>query len=163
MITDNQDLKIALGRRDKNEYYLSVAKTIAFGSKCPEGKQHGAIAVKNKRMISTGYNGPAAGMPHCGVDCPLEVYKAANGGKKNYALCPAVHAEINAVVTAAQIGIALVNSMIYVTKEPCPDCLKALRNLHIAGVVFPNDDEDDDGTHFILLGPEMTQRIELEY
>jgi len=163
MINSNADLKIASTRRDKNEYYLSVAKTIAFGSKCPEGKQHGAVAVKNKRMVSTGYNGPAAGMPHCDVDCPLEVYKRANNGAKNYALCPAVHAEINVLVTAAQVGTVLVDSVLYITKRPCPDCLKALRNLNLGGVVFPNDDDEDDGTHFLLLGPELLQQIELNY
>lgn len=160
---NSPDLRIAISRRDKNEYYLSVAKTIAFGSKCPEGKQHGAIAVKNKRMISTGYNGPAAGMPHCNMPCPLDKYKLENSGKKNFALCPAVHAEINVLVTAAQVGTILVDSIFYITKRPCPDCLKALRNLGLAGVVFPHDDEEDDGTHFLLLGPELLQVIELNY
>lgn len=157
------DYKIAMTRRDKNEYYLSVAKTIAFGSSCPEGKQHGSIAVKNRRMISTGYNGPPSGMPHCSRPCPMEVYKAANNGKKDFSLCPAVHAEINVLITAAQLGTPLVDSIIYVTKQPCNDCLKALKNLHLAGVVYPNDDEDDDGTHFLLIGPELKQTIELNY
>ena len=159
----NADLNIAMSRRDRNEYYLSVAKTIAFGSKCPEGKQHGAIAVKNKRMISTGYNGPASGMPHCAESCKLDEYKAANNGAKNYALCPAVHAEINVLITAAQVGTSLVNAVFYITKRPCPDCLKALQNLSLAAVVFPNDDDEDDGTHFLLLGPTMSQEIELAY
>jgi dCMP deaminase len=141
-----------------------VSKTIAFGSKCPEGKQHGAIAVKNKRMISTGYNGPASGMPHCSpIICPLDAYKKANNGKKDFSLCPAVHAEINVVVTAAQLGTPLFDSVFYITKAPCPDCLKALRNLHLAAVIFPNDDDEDDGTHHLLLGPELLQRIELNY
>lgn len=159
---NSADLQAAMYRRDKNEYYLSVAKTIAFGSKCPEGKQHGAIAVKNKRMISTGYNGPAAGMPHCGEDCPLDVYKRENGGKKDFSLCPAVHAEINVLVTAAQVGTTLVDSVFYITKRPCPDCLKALRNLQLAGVVFPKN-EDDDGTHCLLIGPLLTQEMDLDY
>jgi len=160
----NSDFRLAMTRRDKNEYYLAVCKSIAFGSKCPEGKQHGAIAVKNKRMISTGYNGPAAGMPHCSPTvCPLDAYKLANNGKKDFSLCPAVHAEINVLVTAAQVGTVLVDSIIYVTKRPCKDCIKALRNLALAGVVFPNDDDEDDGTHFLLVGPELLQQIELAY
>ena len=157
------DFNIALTRRDKNEYYLSVAKTIAFGSQCPEGKQHGALAVKNKRMISTGYNGPAAGQPHCGHDCHLERFKRENGGLKNFALCPAVHAEINVLTTAAQVGTSLVDSIFYITKKPCDDCLKALRNLSLAGVIYPNDADEDDGTHFLVLGPELKQTTILDY
>lgn len=156
-----QDFKIALTRRIKNEYYLSVAKTIAFGSSCPDGKQHGCIAVKNCRVISTGYNGPAAGMPHCTPECYLEAFKKDNNGKKNFILCPAVHAEINCLVTAAQIGISISEAVFYVTKKPCADCLKALRNANLCAVVYPKDEDSDDGTHFLLIGPAMTDEIEL--
>ncbi len=155
------DYEMATTRRDKAEYYLSVAKTIAFGSQCPEGKQHGTIAVRNQRMISTGYNGPAAGQPHCGHDCLLDKWKREHNGEKNLSVCPAVHAEINVIVTAAQVGTVLAKSIFYITKEPCTDCLKALRNLNLTGVVFPG--EEDDGSHFILLGPQLTQRFELDY
>lgn len=160
----SKDLLTAMQRRDKNEYYLGVAKSISFGSKCPEGKQHGAIAVKNQSMISTGYNGPAAGAAHCPKDCPLDVYKAANGGKKNFNVCPAVHAEINVIVTAARCGTALVDSVFYITKRPCEACRRTLINLHIAGVVFPKDEDAiDDGTHYLLLGPDLSQEINLNY
>lgn len=155
------DLEIAKYRHDKNGYYLSVAKTIAFGSKCPEGKQHGALAVKNSRMISTGYNGPASGMPHCSFPCPLDVWKAEHNGEKNLAICPAVHAEINVIVTAAQIGTALSGSIFYITKKPCNDCLKALRNLNLIGVVYPQDEDEDEGIQYLLLGPTLEKEIEL--
>lgn len=155
------DLQIALSRRDKNDYFLSVAKTIAFGSKCPEGKQHGAIAVKNHRMVSTGYNGPAAGMPHCAESCLLEEYKKANNGKKDYSLCPAVHAEINCIVTAAMIGTPIRDAIMYVTKSPCNDCLKALKNLQLSAVMFADD--HDIGEHYLLLGPSLVQTVILSY
>ena len=152
------DLEIAKTRRDKNDYYLTVAKAIAQGSSCPPGKNHGCIAVKHNRIVATGYNGPPQGHPHCGADCPLDLYKARNGGRKNFELCPAVHAEINCVVTAAAIGTALAGAVLYVTKHPCPDCLKALKNLYLYAVVFL---DDDDETHRILLGPTLTKEIEL--
>lgn len=155
------DFEIALNNRVRNDYYLSVAKTIAFGSPCPDGKQHGAIAVKFARMVSTGYNGPASGMPHCGEECPLDVYKRENDGKKDFSLCPAVHAEINTIVTAAMIGTALRDAVIYVTKRPCENCLKALRNLHISGVVYDHD--DDNGEHLLLLGPKLVQEMTIVY
>lgn len=155
------DYETALTNRVRNDYYLSVAKTIAFGSPCPDGKQHGAIAVKNSRIVSTGYNGPASGQPHCGEECRLDVYKRENGGKKNFSLCSAVHAEINVIVTAAMVGTALKDAVVYVTKRPCPDCLKALRNLHISGVIYADD--CDNGDHLMLLGPRLVQELTLNY
>lgn len=155
------DYDIALTKQVRNDYYLSVAKTIAFGSPCPDGKQHGAIAVKNSRIVATGYNGPASGRPHCGEECLLDVFKRENGGKKNFGLCPAVHAEINVIVTAAMIGTALKDAMIYVTKKPCPDCMKALQNLHVSGVLYADD--SDNGDHLILIGPKLVHESRLNY
>jgi deoxycytidylate deaminase len=98
------------------------------------------------------------GHEHCGIDCPLDVYKAKNKGRKNYALCPAVHAEINCILTAAMIGTAIEGAVLYITKRPCQDCLKALKNLHLSAVVFL---EDDDETHGFLLGPYLQKEIKL--
>lgn len=152
------DLEIAKTRQDKNDYYLTVTKTVATGSSCPPGKQHGCIAVKHRSIVATGYNGPPAGHSHCGLDCPLDLYKLRNKGKKNFDLCPAVHAEINAILTAAKIGTAIEGAVLYVTKRPCANCLKALQNLQLSGVVFYLDDEE---THAMLLGPFLTREVEL--
>jgi dCMP deaminase len=154
MATDSQ---VAKTRRDKNDYYLQVAKAIAQGSSCPPGKNHGCIAVKHNRIVATGYNGPPAGHAHCGVDCPLDVYKKRYG-KKNFALCPAVHAEINCILTAAVIGTAIEGAVLYITKAPCEDCLKALKNLHLSGIVFFDNDEE---THKMLLGPYLLKGVDL--
>lgn len=153
------DIEIAISNRVRNDYYLMVAKTIAFGSQCPDGKQHGAIAVKNSRIVSTGYNGPPAGFPHCGDDCHLDRLKTT-GKPKDFTVCPAVHAEINCMITAAMMGTAIHGSVFYQTKRPCQDCLKALRNLGLAGVVFFNDDENG---HILLLGPKLDEEIQLKY
>jgi dCMP deaminase len=108
-------------------------------------------------MVSSGYNGVPAGHAHCGVDCPLDLYRKKYG-KKDFTLCPAVHAEINVVVTAAMIGTAIEGAVFYLTKRPCADCLKALKNLHLSAVVFI---EDDDETHGMLLGPYLTKEVKL--
>lgn len=154
------DVKRALNDRKRNEYFIAVAKTIAFGSKCPDGKQHGAIAVKNQRMISTGYNGPASGQPHCGTDCPLDVHKRVHG-KKDFSICPAVHAEVNCIVTAATCGTALEGAVIYVTKEPCQACLAMLRNASLSGVVYPDD--SDNGDHYFMMGPALLLSVRINY
>jgi dCMP deaminase len=151
------DLEIAKTRRDKNDYYLSVARAISYGSSCNPGKQHGCIAIKHNRIVSTGYNGLPAGHEHCGVDCPLDIYKKKYG-KKNFSLCNAVHAEINCIITAAMIGTAIEGAVLYVTKRPCADCLKALQNCHLKAVVFFEDDEE---THTLLLGPYLTKEVKL--
>ena len=152
------DLEVAKKRQDKNDYYLSVTKAVSYGSSCPPGKQHGCIAVKHNRIVATGYNGPPAGHAHCGIDCPLDLYKAKNKGKKNFDLCPAVHAEINTILTAAMLGTAIEGAIFYVTKRPCANCLKALQNLHLGGVVFLQDDEE---THGMLLGPYLQREVKL--
>lgn len=151
------DLEVAKTRQDKNDYYLTVAKAIAYGSSCPPGKQHGCIAVKHNRIVSTGYNGPPMDHHHCGIDCPLDLYKKKHG-KKDYSICPAVHAEINCILTAAMIGTAIEGAVLYITKRPCKDCLKALQNLHLSGIVFL---EDDDDSHGMLLGPYLKKEVTL--
>ena len=153
------DLEIARSNRVRNDYYLMVAKTIAFGSPCPDGKQHGAIAVKNTRIVSTGYNGPSSGFSHCGDECPLDRLKR-EGKPKDFTVCPAVHAEMNVIITAAMVGTAIHGSVFYQTKRPCQDCLKSLRNMGLAGVIFFNDDES---RHIILLGPSLEKEIVLSY
>lgn len=151
------DLEVAKTRQDKNDYYLTVARAISYGSSCPPGKQHGCIAVKHNRIVSTGYNGPPMGHIHCGIDCPLDLHKKKHG-KKDYSICPAVHAEINCILTAAMIGTAIEGAVLYITKRPCGDCLKALKNLHLSAVVYL---EDDDEAHGFLLGPYLQKEIKL--
>ena len=153
------DFNIALTREDKNDYYLSLAKAVANGSSCPPGKQHGCLAVRHARVVSMGYNGVPTGHEHCGIDCPLDVFKRKNKGKKNFALCPAVHAEMNCLITSSMIGTAIVESVFYVTKRPCNDCLKSLRNMKLSAVVYMDDNED----HYLLRGPLLIEEVKLTY
>lgn len=148
-----------LNRRDKNGYYLSVAMQIATGSKCPEGKQHGCIAVKHNRIVSTGYNGAPRGHTKCNP-CRLDEYKRRHNGKKNFSVCPAVHAEINCIITSSLIGTSIVNSIFYLTKRPCNDCLKALQNMDLVGVVYM---DDMTGDHWVMLGPDLLTEVKIEY
>jgi dCMP deaminase len=157
---DNQHDKVtALTRQDKNDYYLSLAKAFSHGSPCTPGKQHGCVAVKHGRLVSSGYNGPSVGQMHCGIDCPLDIHKMRTGVKR-FDLCPAVHAEINCICTAAMIGTAIQGAIFYLTKRPCKDCLKALRNMSLGAVVFYSDDEMD---HIILYGPSLSKEERLIY
>jgi dCMP deaminase len=157
MVTNEFDI---LQRKDKNGYYLSVAMQIATGSSCPEGKQHGTVAVKHNRIVSTGYNGPPAGQPKCLPVCFLDEYKRKHKGKKDFSVCPAVHSEINCIITSSMIGTSLVGSIFYVTKKPCPDCLKALQNMQLTGVVYM---DEMTGDHWVLVGPDLQTEDKIEY
>ena len=155
MVTEHSILE----RKDKNGYYLSVAMQIATGSPCPEGKQHGTVAVRFNRIVSTGYNGPPSGHAHC-KPCKLDEWKRKHNGRKNFAICPAVHSEINCMITAAMIGTSIAGAIFYVTKRPCDDCLKALRNMQLTAVVYM---DDHTGNHWLLMGPELIDELEIAY
>jgi len=93
------------------------------------------------RPVATGYNGPAAGQPHCLITdntCPLDVAKA-EGRSKDWEVCPAVHAEVNAIVTAAIAGIKIEGGTLYITKKPCAPCWRMLSNCRLKAVEWSED------------------------
>jgi len=124
-------------RITKKEYYLGIAKAVAQRSPCLS-KNYGAIIVKNDSVISTGYNGPARGIPHCIICARKEANKTH---KSDYdESCPAVHAEENAIINAAREGISTVGSTLYlwgkVPSEPCYRCRRAIINAGIKEVII---------------------------
>lgn len=120
------------------EYYLGIARAVSARSPCPMGKKHGAVIVVHDRVVATGYNGPPASWDHCliteDLDCPLDVAKAE--GKKNWEACIAVHAEVNAIVTAAIAGTSVAGGTLYVTKKPCDPCLRILANCKFKTIIY---------------------------
>ncbi len=115
-----------------DEYFSSLASFVASRSTCLSRKV-GAVAVKDKRVLATGYNGSCSGAPHCGdVGCLRE------GAPSGTALhqCRAVHAEANAVAQAARFGAALEGATIYVTCQPCASCCKLLMQAGIVRIVW---------------------------
>lgn len=109
---------------------LEIAKVVSGWSKCPEGKRHGCVlAFKGKYIASTGYNGPATGVPHCD-GCVWDEDKSK---------CPAIHAEVNAVVNMARLGMSSFQTVAYVTKTPCKECLSVLRNAGVDMVVVEEE------------------------
>jgi len=105
---------------------LEIAKIVSRWSKCPEGRQHGCIiAFKGKYIVSTGYNGPATGVAHC-EDCGYDDDKST---------CPAIHAEVNAIINMTRLGISSFQAVAYITKTPCKHCRSVLLNAGITTVV----------------------------
>ena len=119
-------------------YFMEIARVVASRSTCLRRKI-GAVIVKGKQIVSTGYNGAPAGHPHCGdVGCARE--NVPSGQRSE--LCRAAHAEQNAINFAARYGIPIEGSTIYTTTYPCSWCAKSIVNAGIARVVYLDDYPD---------------------
>jgi len=116
-----------------DEYFLEIAKLVASRSTCLR-RQVGAVFVRDKRMLATGYNGAPSGLKHCEeVGCIREREGIPPG--ERHELCRGIHAEQNAILQAAQFGISLRDSMLYCTTQPCVLCAKMLINTGIKRMV----------------------------
>jgi dCMP deaminase len=116
------------------EYFMNITRLVAERSTCVRRKV-GAIAVKDKRILATGYNGAPAGMADCfEVGC----IRAALGVKsgERHELCRGLHAEQNVIVQAAVHGISLKGAEVYISCQPCLICSKMLINTGITGIWY---------------------------
>ena len=123
----------------RHSYYMAIAMAVREKANCM-GRRVGAILVKEDRIISTGYNGTPEGMTNCldggCVRCrDKETYQASVG----YDVCICVHAEQNALITAARFGNAVEGSFIYSTLRPCFDCTKAALQAKVLGIHYLHD------------------------
>jgi len=107
-------------------YFMNIAREVATRSTCPR-KSVGAVIVRNKRILSTGYNGSIHGLKHCtDIGCDID-----NGH------CVAtVHAEANAIIHAARNGVCIDDSSMYVTASPCWNCFKLIANAGIKRIYY---------------------------
>jgi len=107
-------------------YFMNIAQVVASRSTCPR-KFVGAVIVRDKTILSTGYNGSIRGLPHCDE----EGHMMENGH------CVAtVHAEANAIIQAARNGVNIDGATNYVTASPCWNCFKQLANAGIVRIVY---------------------------
>lgn len=128
-------------RPDWDTYFLLIALTVASRSTCLRRKV-GAVLVRGRQILSTGYNGAPRGVRHCEVTgCLREKLGIASG--KRHEICRGSHAEINAIAQAAEAGTSTAGSWIYCTHEPCVYCTKALINAGCVKVFYlhPYPDE----------------------
>jgi len=132
-----------------DEYFMLIAKLVSTRSTC-NSRPTGAVLVKDKQILATGYNGSMPGAPHC-VDqtfpdgspyCHRRALEIADMDKYNY--CRASHAEANAIAQAAKHGIAITGASLYVTLEPCFVCVKLLATALIERVYFELPYESKD-------------------
>ena len=136
-----------ISRPSWDEYFLSIAKLVAERSTCLR-RQVGAVIVKDKRILTTGYNGAPSGLDHCDkTGCMREKLNIPSG--QRHELCRALHAEMNAILQAAQYGISLGESIIYCTNQPCIICAKMIINAGIKRVVVLSSYPDEFAGKFL--------------
>ena len=123
---------------------MELTEQVAAWSSCfKENRQVGAIIVKNKRILTTGYNGAPEGVSSCKErgEC-LRVKLGIESGTR-HELCYAVHAEQNAIIQAARLGIVLDGATLYCTHQPCVICAKMIINAGIKRIVYKNGYPDE--------------------
>ena len=110
--------------------------------------QVGAVIVKDKRILSTGYNGAPRNLDHClDIGCIRKQNEVPSG--ERHELCRGVHAEQNAIIQSAIHGVSIENSTLYSTHQPCILCAKLIINAKIRRVVFANSYPDDAALKFL--------------
>lgn len=117
--------------------FMDMVKLIAEWSSCYQhNRKIGAIIVKDKRILATGYNGAPAGYPSCVErgECIRRKRDIPSGTKQEY--CYAIHAEQNAIVQAAKLGVSIDGATLYCTHQPCVICAKLIVNSGIIRVVY---------------------------
>ncbi len=128
-------------RPDNDTYFMRMAELVATRSTCLR-RQVGAVVVKEKRVLSTGYNGAPKGLKHCAEVGCVRMQNNIESGTR-HELCRGVHAEQNAVIQAAYFGVSIKDASLYTTNFPCVMCAKILINAGIREVVYKDEYIDE--------------------
>ena len=120
---------------------MSIAQLVAERSTCLR-RHVGAVLVKDKRILATGYNGAPSGVAHCiEIGCLREKLNIPAG--ERHEICRGIHAEQNAIIQAATFGADISDGIIYSTHQPCFICTKMLINAHICKIIFQEEYPDE--------------------
>lgn len=134
---------------------MRMAFLAASRSNCVRRKV-GAVIVKDRNVLATGYNGPPSGSAHCDVaGCVRNIMDIKSG--ERHELCRGLHAEQNAIIQAAVHGVSIKDAVIYVTTHPCVVCAKMLINAHIREIVYA-EGYPDDLSELMLIESDMSTR-----
>jgi len=136
-----------MSRPSWDEYFMKITRLVSERSTCLRRKV-GAIIVKDKRIISTGYNGAPRGLAHClDIGCLREKLGIPSGERQE--LCRGVHAEQNAIIQAASSGTSMEGATMYCTTAPCATCAKMIINAGIKRLVLAERYPDKLGEELI--------------
>lgn len=141
-----------------SEYFMSIAKLVATRSTCLR-RHVGAVLVKDKRIIATGYNGAPAGIRHCEETGCLREKLGVKSGEK-HELCRGLHAEQNVIIQAAYYGVTTKETILYSTHKPCIICSKMLINAGVEKIFFSEGYPDSLADEMIAEAHIEIERLE---
>ena len=140
-----------------DEYFLEVAHLVSKRATCLR-RRVGAVLVKEKKILATGYNGAPSGLKHClDVGCLRERLKVPSG--ERHELCRGLHAEQNVILQAALYGTSTKGSILYITNQPCIICAKMLINAGIEEIIITGDYPDKLARNFLKEAKIKVRRI----
>jgi len=143
-----------MNRPDWNEYFMRMAELAAERSTCIR-RRVGAVLVKDKRVLATGYNGAPTKIPHCEeTGCWREKKNVPSG--ERHEICRGIHAEQNLIAQAALHGVKTEGATVYCTTQPCIICAKLLINAGIKKIYYKNSYDDQ-------FTKKMLDQSEIEY
>lgn len=146
-------------RPDWDRYFMEIAGIVAKRSTCVR-RNIGSLIVKEKRILSTGYNGAPSGLGHCGdLGCIRQEMGIASG--ERHELCRGLHAEQNAIIQAAYHGVSIKGGLLYSTHLPCSICVKMIINAGINEVFYLEGYPDDLATQLIAESGIIVRQISL--
>jgi dCMP deaminase len=130
-------------RPEWEDYFMEMARLASKRSSCYR-RAVGAVVVRDHHVLSTGYNGNPAGFRHCAdTGCIREMLNVPSG--QHHELCTGLHAEQNAIIQAAKVGVSIDGSILYTTTFPCVTCAKMILNVGIREVVYEEGYPDELG------------------
>lgn len=129
-----KDESLSMSRPSWKEYFMDIASLVARRSTCRR-RRVGAIVIRDKRILATGYNGAPTGLSHClDIGCLREQLGVASG--ERHELCRGLHAEQNVIIQAAYHGVSIKGGTLYCTNLPCSICSKMLINAGICEIIY---------------------------
>ena len=147
------------GRPSWDTYFMDITQLVAKRSTCVR-RAVGAVIVKDKRILSTGYNGAPSGIRHCGdVGCLRKEMNITSG--ERHELCRGIHAEQNAIIQAAYHGVSIKDAILYCTNLPCIICAKMIINAGIRKIYY--DSGYADALSQDMLAESGIDLIKLDY
>ncbi|RLD95690.1 MAG: cytidine deaminase [Aquificota bacterium] len=130
-----------MARPSWDRYFMEIAIMVSSRSTCLR-RRVGAVLVKDKRILATGYNGPPSGLAHCvDVGCLREKLGIPSG--ERHEICRGLHAEQNAIIQAALHGVSIKGAQLYTTTFPCIICSKMLINAGIKEIFYKEGYPDE--------------------
>ncbi len=137
-----------MARPSWDEYFMEIARLVATRSTCLR-RSVGAVLIRDKTILTTGYNGAPRGLKHCEElgGCYREQLGVPSGERQE--ICRGTHAEQNAIAQAARVGVSTKDSTLYVTNHPCNICTKILINAGVKRIVYAEGYPDELARYLI--------------